>query len=95
MNPTASMLVKSANMLPLDFWNKTKKCFKRYYIELVFQSFDIKNHKKFIKNQVLSTSTLLQHFVECCATAKNSEWEILDSSCGVEQLITIEQAFKN
>ena len=31
-----------------------------------------------------------QHLVECCGTAHNTEWEILDTCRGVEKLMTTE-----
>ena len=30
------------------------------------------------------------HLVECCGTAHNVEWEIVDACCGVGKLLTIE-----
>ena len=33
------------------------------------------------------------HIVECCGTARNIKWEILDTCRGVEKLMTIEAIY--
>ena len=38
-------------------------------------------------------SPVEQHLVECCGTAHNIEWEILDTCCVVEKLTTIEATY--
>ena len=34
-----------------------------------------------------------QHLVECCGTAQNFEWDILDRCRGIEKLMTIEAIY--
>ena len=38
-------------------------------------------------------SPLGHHLVECCVTAHNIDWEILDTCRGIEKLITIEAIY--
>ena len=38
-------------------------------------------------------SAVGQHLVECCGTAHNIEWEILDTCRGVEKLMTIQAIY--
>ena len=41
----------------------------------------------------MKDSPVGHHLVECCGTAHNTEWEILDACRGVEKLMTIEAIY--